>query len=344
MVQRLDIYELRNTCKEIFYDYLVNGKEFCIGTTPKPIKEGLTPIDCLYGMNLKKLYDNQDRIEMIKEILCSIPKGTKFCDLVYKEMIEALEEEQKLLKETNSKTQRARYNKTKILDYARSTVRIPLNKKINSLYDDFILEVLFYDDVTTLGGRYEEYTSLPTEQREEFVRKATMVTHLGLYLPSATSNAISCTIRVLGEQKEHTMYHRYAQQFTEKNVILDTKYADFSNLNLMDTMEIKYNDLRQVLQDKLDLDKMGLKKVSEKVIGNDKYSIHHYQSEPDLSDHYFIRYVCPSTNRVYFNEIDLKNLALSKYYVRNDCNSWINSWWSIAHLGANPDSKPMIRC
>jgi len=342
MIKRMDIYELTEKCKEIFYDYLVNGKEFCIGSTPKPIKEGFTPIDYLYGMNLKKLQDNQDRIKMIEEILSSIPKETKFCDLVYKEMIEALEDEQKLLKETNAKTQRARYNKTKILDYARSTVRIPLNKKINSLYDDFILEVLFYDDVTTLGGRYNEYKSLPIEERKGFVQKAISITHLGLFLPSKEADGINCTIRVYGNQKEHTMYHRYAQQFVSKNIILESKYADFSKLTLVDTMEIKNNDLRQILQDKLDLDNMNLQQVAEKEIGNDKYSVLLFNESG--KKHYFIRYVCPSTSRVYFNEIDLKNLALSEYFKNNDCNSWIDSWWSIAHLGASPESKAMIRC
>ena len=53
--------------------------------------------------------------------------------------------------------QKELYKKTGTTDFCRSFVRIPLDKKINSYYDDFSLDIVFYDDVCTPLGKYNEY-------------------------------------------------------------------------------------------------------------------------------------------------------------------------------------------
>ena len=58
----------------------------------------------------------------------------------------------------------------------------------------------------------------------------------------------------------------------------------------------------------------------------------------------FIRYVCPSTGRVYYNPINTEFLAYSEYFKEGDYNSYLEAWWNVCHVGANPREGMMARC
>ena len=84
--------------------------------------------------------------------------------------------------------------------------------------------------------------------------------------------------------------------------------------------------MKQFIQSKLDLDKETcMEKLADKYVGNDNYQILKDTENPvdydsrswgwssQMSDLY-IRYICPSTGRVYFNNLNLSNLKLSEYF------------------------------
>ena len=58
----------------------------------------------------------------------------------------------------------------------------------------------------------------------------------------------------------------------------------------------------------------------------------------------FIRYVCPSTQRVYYNSINKQFISFSEYYKENDFESYIYAWWNVCHVGADPRTgRQMLR-
>ena len=128
---------------------------------------------------------------------------------------------------------------------------------------------------------------------------------------------------------------------------LSKEFADFENLTLAKTMEIKNNDLQQRLQTKIDIDRENLKVLDERVVRGDNYKI---LQAPDSFGNgrfrYIIRYVCPSTGRVYFNAVDETSLSESKFYNRNNpVPTLINAWWHINNCGEDPTvEEDVIRC
>ena len=128
---------------------------------------------------------------------------------------------------------------------------------------------------------------------------------------------------------------------------LPKEFADFENLTLAKTMEIRNNDLQQRLQTKIDIDKENLKVLDEKVVRGDLYKILEApKSFGNGQFRYIIRYVCPSTGRVYFNALNERSLSESKFYNKNDViNSLIYAWWHVNNCGENPmDEEAVIRC
>ena len=345
MLVRYDKKELKDICTNLFFDYMENGKDFCIGKSLKKLPNGYSPVDCLHRMHIDKVNQIDNRLNMLCEMVID-SRQFKQSTKVLEEMEQYLMTEKDLILNTNAKVQRKRYSKCKVLDYSRTGVRIPLNKKINPLYDDFILEVLFYDDVTTLAGRYDEYKQA-TDKRK-FLEDNIEITHMaflynkeGLFqkeyvfmlkgVPTVQSYKADVLLRTF---KTHEIMYG-----TNKSV---PNILDFKNLTLEETMQIVNNDIRQIIQSKLDIDSMNLTEVFSKNVGNDNYKL--LKLDYEGTPMYFIRYICPSTGRVYFNLLDFKMIALSEYYNENDYSSWINAWWSIAHVGACPYNKAMIRC
>lgn len=127
---------------------------------------------------------------------------------------------------------------------------------------------------------------------------------------------------------------------------LSKEFADFDKLTLAKTMEIKNNDLQQRLQTKIDIDRENLKVLDEKMVRGDLYKI--LEAPKSFGNgrfRYIIRYVCPSTGRVYFNAIDEQSLSESKFYKRDSVDSLIYAWWHVNNCGEDPlAEEAVIRC
>ena len=348
-LQRFDNEELISKCKEIFYDYTASSEDFYTGEDYEPCtQEYPTVMDMLYKELLDSIQENKDRVAMYKEAI-EENKGNQPCVDALKKQLDFLIKEGELFVNSNMAEQKKIYKKTKSVDYSRNAIRIPLDKRINSFYDDLILEVLFYDDVAVVNGKYNDYKKLKTfEERRKFIKENTLITHMGFaYVRNRNQVA---TISILGK-----LNYDCPKVKNNELTLLESKFSDFKNLRLADTNEIKNNDLKQFIQSKLDLDKETcMKKLADKFVGNDNYQILQDTQNPvepnnswgwgnQMSDLY-IRYICPSTGRVYFNNLNLNNLKLSKYFKEGKYETYIDAWWSINNLGADPSQKAMVRC
>lgn len=294
----------------------------------------------------------ESRLSILKEAFEK--PSTSSCRNSLASQIGYIEEAIKHLKYGCKESQKQLKERTGSMDYSCSIVRIPLDKKINSYYDDLILEVLFYDDVATLNGRYKEFSKLTTiDDRFKFIVDNIEITHVALaYAPS---NIIKAVVALEG--KLNVGDERVESSGIE---LLDSKFADFKNLTLKDTLIIKNNDLRQYFQTKIDLDKENLNKLASVFIRGDKYEI--YEStevdyltpihSPALTDSpartpikvLLIRYTCRSTGRVYYNRLNLNNLRISPEFKEGDYESYCRAWWHLNTLGGDVDGKPVIRC
>jgi len=247
-----------------------------------------------------------------------------------------LEEGLRYLTNANMENQKATYEATHSTDYSRTIVRIPLDKKINSFYDDLTLEVVFYDDVCTPKGKFKEYSKLTnTADRMTFIKNNTEITHMGLaYI---RNDVLQCVIALQGK-----LNHKDPRVESGNVTLLDSKFADFENLTLEDTLnsEIASNDLKQWLQTKIDLDKEGMIQLASTNIRGDIYQIYRSPFNDDL----YIRYVCRSTGRIYYNRLNLINLKISDYFKEDDYESYSKAWWHLNTLGSNPEGEPVIRC
>lgn len=311
--------ELIELATKIFYDYLSSDEEG-IPNVSKVLKRYEDKI---------KLYEN--RITMYKKALESGNlDSTAVCSL--QEQLQYLYECLPHLTRANMKYQKELYAKTKTPNYCRSVLRVPLNKIINSYYDDLILEVLFYDDVCTPSGKISEYNQLTSkEARKQFLMNDTEITHMSLvFAPNGKTRAL---LAIKGKLN-----------FKETRIkdcgidLLPSKFSDFKNLRLADINTLDNNDLKQFLQEKIDLDKENMEKLSSQIIRGDLYEI--FKNEND----FYIRYICRSTGRVYYNRLNLTNLEISKYFNRNVFDSYARAWWNLNTLGGNPDGDPVIRC
>ena len=250
------------------------------------------------------------------------------------EQLRYLEEGLKYLETSNIANQKKLYENTKSTDFCRSVVKIPLNKEINSFYDDLFAEVVFYDNVCTPNGKHEEYEGLESEDDKlEFLMRNIEITHIGLVYER--NNRRVAILEVLG-----TLNYGNDRVKNSCVELLERKFSDFENLTLADTLEINNNDLKQWLQSKIDLDKEGMEELAKVFIRGDYYSIHKSPSSKDI----YIRYVCRSTGRVYYNILNLNNLKLSDYYKENDYESYAKAWWNLTHLGSKVEGKPIIAC
>lgn len=251
-----------------------------------------------------------------------------------KEQLQYLEKGLRYLEYSNLKNQKEIYKETNSTDFCRSIVKIPLNKLINSFYDDLFAEVVFYDDVCTPHGKYETYSNLELEEDQlEFLMRNIEITNIGLvYERNERRIAI---LELFGELNYDD--DRVRNSGVE---LLSKVFSDFEHLTLADTSEIQNNDLKQWLQSKIDLDKEGMKELAKTFIRGDYYSIHQPQDSEDL----YIRYVCRSTGRVYYNKLNLNNLRLSEYFKEGDYDSYNKAWWNLTHLGSKVDGNPIIAC
>ena len=337
-LKRLNLRELEEKCTEVFYDYMTSANQIAFFEGNWIETGDRTPTDIWRDEQEALMKDVGTRIELFEDATEYGYFKEENLKKKVDEELERLRDLQGILKRNSWKTQKEQSTMGDT-NVARSVVLLPLNKYINSFYDDLTLEVLFYNDVYTLGGKWEEYKALATKKDKiKFYKENTEITHMSLVILRGTSEiATLCFKGQLTDNKE---------AFENQTELLEAKFADFENLTLKGTAEIKNNDLRQLLQSKIDLDKEKMVlKASHSVRGEgegSEYKI--YENKTNEGSEYFIRYVCPSTGRVYYNKLILRNLKLSKYFKENDFDSYIDAWWSITHMGAPVEGKAVVSC
>lgn len=330
-LKRLGTDELIEKCKDVFYDYLVSEEE--------KFFDGNDFIDCEYDhpTPLDMLFKNQmDCVEECRSRIMMLANEGR--TLAEREMtrreVEFLTEEFKHLFQSNMEYQKKLFGESGNLSYTRSAVLIPLDKRINSFYDDLFLEVLFYDNIGVPNGEYSTYRVIETKEvRKNFAKRNTEITHMSLVIPSKVKvSQRLAMIKLVGNINEET--------FRLRNVTcLNKKFSNFNNLTLYITSHVtNNNDLRQLLQSKVDLDKENLEILSKQVIRGDEYTL--LRAKNNIL---FVRYVCPSTKRVYFNELLLEHLTISPYFNINRVDSFLKAWWNIVHLGAPVEGPNWIR-
>lgn len=176
------------------------------------------------------------------------------------------------------------------------------------------------------------------EEKIEFVKNNVEFTHC--MLGGATSP--NWGIAVYGELDPTFC------QFDDKQQALTEEYCDFNSVTLAMTMKIRNNDLLQIMQSKIDIDRENLEVVDEREVRGDVYKILKTPQPIRLRGNtfeYMIRYVCPSTQRVYHNLINETSIANSKYYKSGEPKTYIHAWWNINNGGDDPTSaKRVIRC
>ena len=140
-------------------------------------------------------------------------------------------------------------------------------------------------------------------------------------------------------------------EFTEgKQQALPCEYCDFDKITLADTLKIKNQDLMQLMQAKIDIDRENLEIIDEREVRGDLYRIVKTpkpinRGRGSREINYLIRFVCPSTGRVYHVDLAEDMLDSSKYYKSGDTSTYIHAWWHITHGGADPLKGPdVIRC
>lgn len=340
-LERLTLDELRETCKGIFYDFMSSTEEKFYDENGYVDfnEEYPTPMHMLWKETQNSIAENEARIKLFNDAIEENSADQAVVD-VLKEQLQPLLEEKEHFTKSNMEYMKKLYKETGIVDYSRNLVRIPLDKRINSFYDDLILEVLFYDDIGVNNGQFETYKSLETqEERKEFIKANTEITHFGLVVNGRSNNQVA-TIGLLGNLDFDN--ERVKQSGI---VLLSEKYADFGTLNLKKTMEIQNNDLRQFFQTKIDLDKEDMKLLAKATIGTDEYKVFQSKEKDGRGNKMlFIRYVCPSTQRVYYNSINKQFISFSEYYKENDYESYIYAWWNVCHVGADPKEGLAGRC
>lgn len=340
-LERLSLDELRSKCEEITYDFLSSTEEKFYDETQylEHDEEYPTPMHMLWKETQNTIAENTARIKMFEEAIEENKADQAVVDTL-KEQLQPLLEEKEHFEKSNMAYMKKLYKETGLVDYSRNLIRIPLDKRINSFYDDLILEVLFYDDIGVNAGQFDTYRTLETQEaRREFIKKNIEITHMGLVVVGRSNNQVA-TIGLLGKLDFDN--ERVKQSGI---ILLDNKYADFNNLKLKDTMKVSNNDLRQLLQTKIDLDKEDMTLLSDTNIGNDNYKIYETKEKNDRGNkQLFIRYVCPSTQRVYYNSINKTFLEFSKYFKADDYDTYALAWWNVCHVGADPKEGLTARC
>lgn len=350
-LERLSLEELQKRSIEIFYDFMSSDKEkfFDEHASVEHLEGYPTPMHMLHKEIEDTLAEADARIKLFNEAIEENKDDAAVVETL-KENLKPILEEKEYFSNSCMAYQKELFAKTGLTDYAVNIARVPLDKRINSFYDDLVLEVAFYDDIATAKGRYDEYCALSTqEDRRNFIIANTEITHMSLVVLNNQRNQDIAHLQIMGDLNIDD------DRVKQSNLILlPSKFADFGSLTLADTMEISQNnDLRQLLQTKIDLDKEDMKVLADmdirgsnyKLLKSDVMKIDEEDSwRSSRIKNMFIRYVCPSTERVYYNPINTEYLKVSEYFKENDYDSYLLAWWNVCHVGANPLEGKMARC
>lgn len=254
---------------------------------------------------------------------------------IFTDGIAMLENKLKIEENYNIEYQKEIYEKTGDVYSTHTFTEFPLAKKINGLYDDFNALVLFYDNLTTeeIVSKLENAETL--EEKRKIVKENIEITHIVLVKSDNSRVGIALTGK---------LDDVYSDVENDSAQILPPKFSDFTKLTLSDSESIKNNDLAQVVQERIDMDKEDLILEAALTIKGEKYEIF----KSPHTDKEYIRYVCPSTQRVYYNVLNFNYLEESEYFKVGDPESYILAWYSISNLfielTEEEISRPSIAC
>jgi hypothetical protein len=254
---------------------------------------------------------------------------------VYTDGIKILTDKLFLEEHFDIEHQKAEYNATGDVFASHTFTEIPLNKQLNGLYDDFNAVVLFYDNLTN-DEIITKLENAPTlEEKKQIVKDNTEITHILL----ALGDNSRASIALMGKLDEV-----YSDVKNDSAQVLPPKYSDFGAITLQDCENIKNNDLAQIVQERIDMDKEDLIEEACLIIKGEEYKI----LKSPYTQKEYIRYVCPSTQRVYYNVLNFEYLKESQYFQEGNAESYIMSWYSIANLfielTEEEIQKPSIAC
>ena len=324
-LERYPLKEIVQLCTNAFYHYMVySDKSYNWFTEINEI-----PTIEMHDRYMKALKDSKEKYLELTSME-HLTEDQSLADVIAKQR-KFHSHEYGLLKSLNMAKQIATDMTNADKVYSHSVVLLPLNKLINSYYDDLWLEVLFYDDVCTPAGQFEKYMKLPVTEKEQFLRENTSITHMAFkFFKSDISIVIKGECNADGRN------------------VFPAEYGDFANLNLSMLNSLYNNDLRQKLQEKIDLDKENLTFLARLKIRGDVYELYCY-NKLDVSRYYsgaqyYIRYVCCSTGRVYYNALNINNLSVSEYFDPRNYESYLMAWWNITHVGAKIEGNAVISC
>lgn len=328
---RYSTQELIDFITEEFYINLATSKQLYYLNQNIP-QEHIRP-RMRYNLRQERIKDILLSIEYFKNL---ISKQTGISDTELSEKaISILEERLYLEQNFDIAHQKAKYKETGDIFATHSITEFPLAKKLNSLYDDFNAVLTYYDNLTN-DEIITKLENAPTlEEKVQIVKDNVEISHIALsFIHSTRAN-----IALLG--KLDPIYSDIKQDTAQ---ILPPHYSDFNKVTLEDCELIKNNDLAQIIQERIDMDKENLILEHEINIKGENYKI--FRS-PRTGKEY-IRYVCPSTQRVYYNVLNFGYLSESMYYVEGDPSTYALAWVHIANLFIDLNEeeikRPSISC
>lgn len=287
-----------------------------------------------------RFIQRQKRIEDIKYRICDYKarrenESNPADKQVYSDGIKILEDKLFFEENFDIEHQKMEYEESGDVFASRTFTEIPLNKCLNGLYDDFNAIILFYDNLTNdeIITKLEDAPTL--EEKKQIVKDNTEITHIVL----ALSDNTRASIALVG-----TLDNIYSDITNDAASILPHKYSDFGAITLQDCENIKNNDLAQIVQERIDMDKENLIEEACLMIKGEEYKV----LKSPYTNKEYIRYVCPSTQRVYYNVLNFDYLQESKYFEEDNAESYILAWYSISNLfielTEEEIAKPSISC
>ena len=385
-IKRYSLQELTDKLEGLCFEDLANSTVRWENGTQADSGRSFLRMDLEEGLTNCVIY--RDRIEAFieKSVDKSLNKEQRTIYAKAVELLYKLSDDEEL---TTIPYSKALYEREKNIYNSRFYQEFPLDKKINSLYDDFSVFTLRYCNISAIWNnkqaliksykgdrralerfaghawpedkeKQKRFLSLSTDEdrcallekeygkdhcdildslegqaKVDFVKQNVEFTHLCLGPTESSAWAILLRGEIDGK-------HKHGDPSIN---ILPKEYADCAALKLSDTMKIQNNDLQQFMQTKIDIDKENLDVVDERNIRGDIYKILKAPSGFDRRSAYIIRYVCPSTGRVYFNSIDTNMISMSSYFKRDDVSTYSYAWWQVNNAGEDPmDEEDVIRC
>ena len=239
-IEKCSTEELINICIDNFYEELATSTKCYFLDTVREENQ-IRPRTRL-EKRIKRI--EQTKAQIDKWAKCLAEETDETHKEQYRKAILICEDRLDYEENPTIERQKQEYKKKKDVFGSRTFTEFPLNKKINSLYDDFNCIVLFYDNLTTeeIVSKLENAPTL--EEKKQIVKDNVEITHMIIRIASPSGPRIS----LLGKIDEE-----YSNPSNPSAQILPPKFADFDSLTLADCESIANNDLQQIVQERIDM-------------------------------------------------------------------------------------------